>query len=512
MSKKINQLKVGVILSYISTILNFVVSVTYTPVMIRLLGQSEYGLYTLVASFVSYLSLFSLGFTGAYLRYYSRYKSKNDEEGEAKLNGIFLIIFIIMGIIALVSGLILSQFASEIFGSKLSATELSKSKILMEILVLNISLTFPSTIFDSIIGAHEKFIFQRSITILGVIFNPIICLPLLLMGYGSISMVVVTTCITIFKLLLNIIYSFKKIKVRFIFKNLDFKIVKDIATFSFFIFLNMIIDQVNWSLDKFVLGRVDGTNSVGIYGVGATINTVFISLSSVISSVFCPRVNRIVASNKPEKEKDNELTELLIKVGRLQYIVVLFITLGFIFAGQSFVIWWVGAEYSESYYVALLLIAPLAIYLPHSLGIEIRRAKNKHQKASIIMLITAIVNCVISIPLSIKFGAIGAALGTLIGNIINLTWLDIYYTKDIHLDIKKLYLNIFKISMSVFPAIIFAFVGLIKSNLKFDFIWAIIFSLTYFIMLYIFGFNEFEKNNVKKILEKIWRKKNDNYF
>ena len=61
----IDQLKSGVILSYISTGFNMIIQLVYTPVMIQLLGQSEYGLYTLVGSVVSYLSLFSLGFNGS---------------------------------------------------------------------------------------------------------------------------------------------------------------------------------------------------------------------------------------------------------------------------------------------------------------------------------------------------------------------------------------------------------------------------------------------------------------
>lgn len=55
------------------------------PVMIRLLGKSEYGLYSLVSSVVSYLSLFSLGFTGAYLRFFAKFYS--NKEKLASLNG-----------------------------------------------------------------------------------------------------------------------------------------------------------------------------------------------------------------------------------------------------------------------------------------------------------------------------------------------------------------------------------------------------------------------------------------
>ena len=82
-----NQLKAGVILSYLTTGISIVIQLVYMPVMIRLLGQSEFGLYTLVSGVVSYLSLFSLGFTGAYLRFFARENQKNDREGLAALNG-----------------------------------------------------------------------------------------------------------------------------------------------------------------------------------------------------------------------------------------------------------------------------------------------------------------------------------------------------------------------------------------------------------------------------------------
>ena len=81
-----NQLKAGVILSYLSTGISIVIQLIYMPIMIRLLGQSEYGLYSLVSGVVSYLSLFSLGFSGAYLRFFSRFNQRKDKKGLASLN------------------------------------------------------------------------------------------------------------------------------------------------------------------------------------------------------------------------------------------------------------------------------------------------------------------------------------------------------------------------------------------------------------------------------------------
>ena len=116
----------------------------------------------------------------------------------------------------------------------------------MQILVINMALTFPSAIFDAIINSKEKFIFQKLVNIVGEIFNPIVNLPLLLLGYGSVTLALTTTFITITKLIVNIYYCMKKIKTKFIFKDLEFGLLKEMFVFSLFIFINMIQNQTKF--------------------------------------------------------------------------------------------------------------------------------------------------------------------------------------------------------------------------------------------------------------------------
>mgnify|MGYP002148940869 FL=1 len=67
-----NELKSGVILSYINLGLGTVIPFIYTPIMLRMLGQAEYGLFSLASSAVSYLSLLSFGFGSTIIRYISK--------------------------------------------------------------------------------------------------------------------------------------------------------------------------------------------------------------------------------------------------------------------------------------------------------------------------------------------------------------------------------------------------------------------------------------------------------
>lgn len=504
--KKTNQLKSGVALSYISMSIGYIISIIYTPIMLRLLGQNEFGLYNLVASVVSYLGLLSFGFGSAYMRYYSRYKVKNEKENIAKLNGIFLIIFSVIGIVTILAGSALIFNIGLIFGGKLTLSELLTAKILMVIMVLNIALSFPASVFDSYVTANEEYIFQKVLQIIKTVINPFVMLPVLLMGYKSIGMVMVTTVLTIIVEISNIIFCFKNLKIKFLFKHLDFSLMKEMAIFSSYIFLNMIIDQINWNVDKFIIGRFMGTIGVAVYGLAAQLNTYYISLSTAISNVFIPRVNRMVALNN----NNSELTDLLTHIGRVQFILLSLICSAFIFLGQPFINIWAGNEYNEAYLIALLLIIPVTIPLSQNLGIEILKAKNMHRFRSWVYLFIAIGNVLLSIPLTKLYGGVGAAIGTsislFIGNGLIMNW---YYHHRVGLDMKYFWSQILKFMPALFPpivvgALIALFIDL--THVITFLICSMIYIITFCISMWLLGMNQYEKDLIGKPIIKVLRK------
>lgn len=500
---KANQRKIGVILSYLSEAIKILTGLVYTPVMLSLLGQSEYGLYQLVYSVVSYLSLLSLGFGSSYMRYYSRYKADNDDKAISRLNGMFLIIFCTMSIICILCGAVMVGNVSLIFGTGLSAKELEKAKVLMSIMVVNLAITFPNSVFNCSVTAHEQFVFQKSVIVLQSLLSPFLTLPLLIMGFGSVGMVSITTILTLGVFVSNMLFCLKKLKIKFAFKGIKFSLLKEMWIFTFFIFFNQIIDQINWSIDKFLLGRLAGTAAVAVYGVGGQINSMYLQFSTAISNVFVPEINRLVA----EKDDDSELSKLFTKVGRIQFVIMALILSGFVFFGQPFIRVWAGAEYSDSYYVTLLLIAPVTIPLIQNLGIELQRAKNKHKTRSVVYFCIAIINVFISIPLIKVFGPAGAACGTAIGlvagNVLFMNW---YYHKKIGLDMLYFWKNI----LGFFPALIapcvvgILLMGIVQNaNVGIMLLCIMLYVFVYCGSMWKFGMNEYEKNLIVKPVKKV---------
>lgn len=505
---KVNQLKAGVILSYISEALTVLIGLIYTPIMLRLLGQSEYGLYQLAASVISYLGLLSLGFGSSYVSYYSRCKAQKNTQAIANLNGMFMTIFIVIGIICALAGSVLIANIETMFQNSLTADEVGTARILMVLMVFNLAISFPGSVFSSYVTANEQYIFQRVVNILKNLLNPFLTLPLLLIGYKSIGVVVVQTVLSIAAFAANWVFCKKRIGMIFDFKNFEWRFLKELFAFSFWIFLNQIIDQINWNVDKFILGVFSGTVTVAVYGVASQLNSLYLGFSTAVSNVFVPRVNRIVA----ESNDNRLLTDLFTRVGRIQFLILALVISGLIIFGRYFIEIWAGAEYGESYIIALLLTVPVTIPLIQNLGIEIQRAKNMHQFRSIIYTVIAVSNVFISIPLAKYYGGKGAAFGTAVSLLVgNGLLMNLFYHKKIGLDIIYFWKQIGRfIPAMIIPATIGV---LIMKYVKFSNIFIFIGCILLYILVYccsmwFFGMNSYEKGLISVPMKRlIYRRK-----
>ena len=86
-----SQIKIGALLGYVNIIVNVLVTVFYTPFMLGLMGQNEYGLYSLVTSIIAYLSVLDMGFGNAMVRFIAKNQAKKDVKKEHEIDGLFFL-------------------------------------------------------------------------------------------------------------------------------------------------------------------------------------------------------------------------------------------------------------------------------------------------------------------------------------------------------------------------------------------------------------------------------------
>lgn len=498
-----NQRRVGIILSYIYTIINTLVTLLYVPLLLKLLGQSEYGLYQLIGSIIAFFAVMDFGLSATITRFYSEYKVLNDKIKMENILFLSCIIYALITLILVTAGTVFYFKIEFLFSKSLNLNEILNAKRIYIILLINLSITIPTKVFDAVIISFERFLFLKALSIIQIIFQPFIVILILLKWPTAFAMVMIQFIFNIIVICIRGYYCLKILNVKFRFHFFDKNIFVALLKYSIFIFIGSLLDQLFWKSNHIILGMYKNTMVVAVYGVALTISNCYMSLSTAITSVFLPKITELVT----KKVSDTTISDLFIKIGRIQFIVLVCILSGFILFGKQFLGLWVGKGFENTYIIVLILIIPFTIDLIQNIGLTILQAKNKLKFRSIVFLIIAILNILITIPMTKYFGIIGCAVsaaGTFfIGNAIIM---NIYYAKVIKINIKLFWINILKILVIVLSCIgigIVLNILLVGTSLINLVIKGTLFLIFYVLAMWKLCLNEYEKSIILSIRKRI---------
>ena len=500
-----NQLRSGVYLSYINLAISFVIPFVYTPVMLRLLGQAEYGLYSLSNSVIGYLTLLSFGFGTTIVRYIAKYRAEGRKREEEEAFGFFLMLYSALALLVMAGGMIVSFFADGIFEKGLTGGEISKMRILTLIMAFNTALSFPLSVFSSMAIAHERYFFRKVMDIVSTAAAPIANLIALYMGFASVGMALAATVVQLLLAPISIGYCFRELKLRPRFVRLPGALVREMLGFSVFVFLGTLVDMLFWATDKVILGMLASTTAVAVYNVGGTFNNIVMQLSTSLSGVLVPRITGMV-STSPQSEWNG----LFIRMGRLQFLIVALILTGFTVFGRTFLNLWAGPGYADAYWVAILSLYPLCVPLIQSTAKSFVVAQNKHQFRSIVYLVIAIANVISTYLIVPYMGIIGAALCSCVSYLLGQgIIMNIYYYKVTGLDIPRFWGNILR--MAIIPSVMLVVGLFVLAHITLDnwltfLVGVVIYTGIYALLMYRFAMNDYEKDIIRKPIQKILRR------
>lgn len=501
-----SQLKIGALLSYVVLALQNLVGLIYTPFMLRMMGKSEYGLYSIAASIVAYLTILDLGFGNAIVRYTAKYRAEGKQEEQYKMFGMFFLLYCGIGLIALAAGGVLYLNAENIFDASMTVSELDRTKLILLLMVANLAITFPFSLFGSIITAYEQFVFQKVIAIVRIVLNTATMTVLLNYGYKAVAMVVVTTVFNVLTLAANFWYCKHYLKIKVKFGRFEWGFLKEVSIYSLWIFMNAIMDRIYWSTGQFVLGAFAGTAVVAVFAVAIQLQHMYMAFSTAINGVLLPRVTAMAVKDSDGKA----ISDLFIKTGRIQYCVMALILSGFFLFGRQFINLWAGEEYSDAYEIALLFFIPLTVPLIQNLGITILQARNQMKFRSLLYLAISLVSLGAQIPLAKYYGGIGCACaiaGALVlGQIIVM---NVYYQVKQKINIVGFWIEIAK--MSIVPGMLtvggyFALQHFYLNSWVLLGLGIGVYLLVYLPLFFAFSMNKYEQDLVLNPLRKLVRK------
>ena len=445
-----------------------------------------------------------------YIRFYARYRREGNEVALARLNGCCLLLLSGIGALVLTFGIFLSYHLPLLYGTGLSASEYRVAETLFRVLTVYQAVLFPMSAFSEIVSAHERFLFLKVVGIVKTVLVPIVTVPLLLVGKSCIAMAIALLFVAVLTELAYAIYVKRVLHCRFSFRMPEHGFLGSLLSYTAFIAIGLLVDQINAGLDRFLLGRSVGTVAVAVYAVGHALYQYYMMFSTSVSGLLAPRVHRIVHETEDPALRGDRLSALFLCVGRLQFLLLSLLATGVIFFGRPFLLHWVGEGYDDAYAIALLLILPATVPFIQNVGIEIQRALNLHRFRSIAYLGMAGLNLLLTLSLIPRLGAVGAAVGTAVSLLLaNGILMNVYYSRRCGLNILGFWKGILRLSAGLpLPLAVGALLSCVlpMRSIAGLLVGIVIYTATYGASMWLFGMNSYEKDLVRNPIRRLLKR------
>ena len=382
----VSYLAIGNITSQLIGIVSFVY-------IAKMLGPSNYGIYSTVIAYVSIFNIFTLsGLSKTLIR-----------EGSKDLNGFNKILEDSLGLKIFFIIIAVSICNFSCFFTNYNY----QTKLLIWLFSIQLIEIGLSTFFGTIFQVIEKMKYLAYFSILTRIIFSFLSISFLLFGFGITSVVLSNIVARFSVLIINIIYSQRYIIFNFKnYSNLNFN--KSIFSSSILFSLITFVNTFAIKIDVLMISFLSTPNDVGLYSVAYKITSEGEILRNIIATAFFPIIVKF------HHQSNNKSFTFLFKTSICLFASIFFVCIILSFFSKNILIFVFGKNFSISGYILKYLIfcLPFSYYtIPLTLALQ----TTNNEK---LLLISSFIIAALNIPLNIilfqKFGLVGIAYSTLI--------------------------------------------------------------------------------------------------
>ncbi len=403
-----------------------ILGVITTPFIVHSLGDTSYGIFSVVLATVSYFSILDLGLGVSVIKYISEYNAKNDRQALGKIITTALTAYTILGFIGASIIVLLTPFLIHNF-LRIPSDFISIALSVFYISAIGFLINMILTVFNSIPNGLQRMDITNSRNILFGLLNYLGMVTILILGGNLVHIVIWNIFISILATLIFfriITQLLKNVLIRFSF---DKKIFLKLIRFGGFKFLGNVSGQVVFQLDKIIIGFFHPIGLVTFYAVpNLVVQKAFISIFNITNAVF-PALSQSHSLNDEQRTKD-----LYIRMTKFVIFFMFPLMAAIFIFSESVLTLWMGRDFA---YVSTSTLKILAIsYFFASMsapGVIVADAFGKPHIPAFFALISAIINVTAALILVPKFGIEGAAWALLINFISQVPIFLIFINKNI---------------------------------------------------------------------------------
>lgn len=396
----------NVFYGFTSWILPFGLSFFATRLIVKTLGNHEYGIYSLVLGFIGYSFVFSIG--RAITKYVAEYQATGESEKIQDIISATFFINLFIGLIGLGSVFLLSGW---LVADVLNIEPEARSRTVLALYIASTAIFFSlfTQVFSAIVqGLHRFDVYSKILNFssISVLLGNLIIVWL---GGGLITLfwwnlfITCVTCVLFFASAKRLLPDFS-IKRRF---NKD--ALRLVVKFSGGVIGYQILGNIWLLFERFWITRKLGADSLTLYVVPMTVSfQIQYFIASLVIVVF-----PLASELQNDREK---LERLYTKATKIIMMMVVFIATTIIVHSRLFLTLWMGEEFAAAT-TELLIIHTVSFSLVAILTVSWQMTEglgypNFYCYLYVLCLMISIPSMVF---LSHDYGNVGVALGRLIG-------------------------------------------------------------------------------------------------
>lgn len=487
-----NEVKWGALLSYLLIALNSIYGLVIMPFILGAIGESEYGVYKTIGAMTATISVMELGLGGTMQKYIAQYRARNEAKKAYNYSAMCIIQAVVMSLAMAVVGISLFFTLDSVYGQSFTALELFRAKQIYVVLICYVVFHIFENVLFGIISGYNRFIFTNSVKFITLIFKILIYLIILPIFKNSLAIVLTSLALELVIIAIECIYIKYALEHKVKLYKWEKDVFKETFIYTILLFIQSLIIQFNGNVDNIVIGSVIGTSAVTVYSFAIQIYSMYEQCATSVSGVILPSVTKVIYSGAGT----NELENLVVKYGRVQWAVLGAALGGFICLGKEFFLLWLGEGFSDCYYLALILMVPVTFPLIVNTCLAILKAKNLLLFRTVALAYSVVINIILTVIGTRIWGYYAAAAGTAISTVVgSVLSLNIYYHIKLKMNMMKIYFRILhKISICILiPTVLCLMVNPYFEGTWLSFVVKVaVFVAIYGVLMLLFGLNNDE--------------------
>lgn len=343
----------NILYTFITYIINPLLTILSTPVMLKSLGAKEFGVWIVINSLVSFIGITNLGLGNSIVKLGAAYISSNNTKHFNKIFNFNLALTIVVGLITTISLLVCGEYIAHLFVKQDSTVYINTSFQLVGVIVF---VKILGVLIASVLMAYERYDYFNKINILINIILIVFSVVLVKLGFKILSLTILLFISSLLNVIINY-YFCKKIFPDLLINPRFYKEVKkEVLSYSLYSWIQVINKNFSTQFDKLLIGSLLGPTFLSYYSLCMQLAIKIHELPSSLAAILFPKFSGI-----NEKGDHLEIRRLYLKSSKLILISICTLAIPLYLYSYDILFIWIDIDtankYSEFMEILVLMVS-----------------------------------------------------------------------------------------------------------------------------------------------------------